>query len=121
MGHPSCPAVGLAFQATEEVAFLHVVFEGFSSVHEDHGNLVPILAAQFGVVVDVDFAPVEGAAILQAAQGIFHHVAEMASGPRIDHDFTHVRDCILRPKGAATHRFAGAHSHFSTADGSEWE
>lgn len=71
----------------EEFLFVHAVLEGFVAVNEDDGNLIAILAAELGVGIDVDFTPLEAAALMEFDEALLDDFAEMAALTGIDDDF----------------------------------
>jgi len=76
----------LAGQLPQELAFVHVVLEGFAAVDEDDGDFVVVLTAEFRVLVDIDFLPGESAVARELGQALFYHFTQMASLAGIDHD-----------------------------------
>ena len=50
-------------QLAKKFLLVHAVLESFSAVDEDHRDLIGIEASDFGVGIDVDFAPCEAATL----------------------------------------------------------
>jgi hypothetical protein len=75
----------LAGQFAEELALVHVVLESFAAVDEDNRDIVVELATQFGVGVDINFAPAEAAVALELREALFDDFAKMAPLPRINY------------------------------------
>ena len=76
--------------------FVHAVLESFAAVDEDYGDFVGVEVADFGVGVDVDFAPGEAASFLEFGEALLDDFAEMTSLARIEDDFAwcrHARKC----------------------------
>jgi hypothetical protein len=80
---------GLAGEFPQEFAFIHVVFEGFTAIDENHGDFIGKLAAKILVCIYVYFSPVKAAAPLQLAQALLDDFAEMAA-------FAGVNDNVAR-------------------------
>jgi hypothetical protein len=81
---------GSAGEAAEEFLFVHAVLESFAAVDEDDGDFVGVTAADFGVGLDVDFAPGETAALFEFGEALFDDFAEMASLARVKDDLAPV-------------------------------
>jgi hypothetical protein len=77
----------LTGQFLEEFLFVHAVLEGLAAVDEDDGDLVVVLAAQFGVGVDVYLSPLEAAALMEFDEALLNDLAEMAPFAGIHDDF----------------------------------
>ena len=82
---------GLTDEFAEEFLLVHAVLEGFAAVNEDYRNFVGVEAADFGIGVHVDFPPGEAAPLMQLDEALLHDLAEMASLPGIDDNFTGLR------------------------------
>jgi len=78
----------LAGQLPQELAFVHVVLEGFAAVDEDDGDFVVVLTAEFRVFVNIDFQPSEAAVARELGQALFHHFAQVTALAGIDDDTT---------------------------------
>ena len=76
-----------AGEFAEKLLFVHAVLERLATVDEDDGDLVVVLAAKFGVGVDVHFAPDEAAALMEFDEALLDDFAEMAPLTGIDNDF----------------------------------
>ena len=76
----------LTDQLTQKLPLVHPVLEGFPAINEDDRDFVVKLTAEFGIAVDVDLAPNEGAMARELGKTFLHHFAEVASLPGINHD-----------------------------------
>jgi len=77
----------LSAQFAQELLLVHVVLKCFAAVDENYRDLVSIAATDFGVGVNIDFPPVEAAALLQFDQALLDDFAEMTSLAGINDDF----------------------------------
>jgi hypothetical protein len=69
----------LAGEPAEKFLLVHAVLEGLAAVDEYDGDLVVVLAAEFGVGVHVNFVPGKSTTFLKLRQALFHDLAEMTS------------------------------------------
>jgi hypothetical protein len=75
---------------------IHAVLEGLVAIDKDDGNFVGILAADFGIGIDIDFTPGKAAPLMQLDQTLLDDFAEMTSLPGINDDLAgprHARQC----------------------------
>ena len=63
-----------------------MVLEGFASIDKHDRNFVVILTPQFGIAVDVNFAPGKAAASRELRKALLYNFAQMAALARIDDD-----------------------------------
>jgi len=79
-----------AGEAAEELLLVHAVLEGFASVDEDYGDLVGVAATNFGVGLDINFAPDEASALFELGETLFDDLAKMASFAGVKNDLAPV-------------------------------
>ena len=105
------PALLLAGELAEKFLLVHAVLKRLAAVDEDYRNFVGVEAADFGAGVDVDFAPVEAASLVQLGEALFHNFAEVAS-------FTGVNDHLanLRHRAECSSFGAGGRDAIGPAD-----
>jgi hypothetical protein len=80
-----------AGEFSQEFLFVHVVFESFAAVNENHGNFIVELATKFGVHVDVNLLPGKATAAGEFGEALLDHFAEMAAFAGVDNDAARVR------------------------------
>ena len=73
----------------EKLRGVHSIFERFASVDEDDGDFFVVFLAEFGVGIDIDFAPDEVVVGLKLRELIFDYFAEVASVAGVDENFVH--------------------------------
>ena len=73
----------------EKLRGVHSIFERFASVDEDDGDFFVVFLAEFGVGIDIDFAPDEVVVGLKLRELIFDYFAEGASVAGVDENFVH--------------------------------
>ena len=83
----TCSSTQSVRQFPQKFPFVHAVLECFAAIDEDDGDLVVVLAAQFGIGVDVHFAPLKAAALMEFDEALLDDFAEMAPLAGIDDDF----------------------------------
>ena len=76
-------------ESPKELGWVHSVLEGLPSVDEDYGNFFVVLLPEFGVLIDVDFAPGEVVTRLEFCKLLFDDFAEVAAIARVDENFVH--------------------------------
>jgi hypothetical protein len=79
--------VSLAGELPQKFLLVHPVLEGFAAIDEDDGDLVVVLAAEFGIGVNIHIAPVETAALVEFDEALLDDLAEVTPLARIDDDF----------------------------------
>jgi len=79
-----------ACQLAQELLFVHPVLEDFSAVNENHRNFVVERPTEFGVRVDVDFAPSETAPTRELAEALLDDFAKMTTFAGVNHDLAKV-------------------------------
>lgn len=87
----------LTGQLSQELPFIHVVFEGFAPIDEHDGHFIVKLPAQIVVAVDIHFLPGEGAMARQLREALFHHLAQMTSFAGINNDLTALGHAAILP------------------------
>jgi hypothetical protein len=76
-----------ARQLSHELLLVHAIFERFASIDEHDGDLIVILTSEFYVGVDIYFAPVKAAALMEFDEALLDDFAEMTPLPGINDNF----------------------------------
>jgi hypothetical protein len=76
-----------ARQFPQKFLLVHAVLECFAAVDEDDGDLVVILAAEFGIGVNIHIAPLKTATLMEFDEALLDDFAEMTPLAGIDDDF----------------------------------
>lgn len=77
-------------QYPQKITRRHVVFENFASIDKDYRHFVVVLLLQFRTGVNVHLAPPIVGLVLEYAQRLLDHIAEMTSLARIHRNVVHV-------------------------------
>ena len=89
----------LAGQFAEEFPLVHPIFEGFTAVYENNGDLISELASQRVVGVDVDFTPTEAAPALELRQLLFDNFTKVASFAGVHNDLSRIEAGLRAHRG----------------------
>ena len=73
-----------AGQPAEEFLFVHAVLECLIAIDKDDRDLIVILTSEFGIAVNVNFAPMEAASLMKFDEALLDDFAEMTTLARID-------------------------------------
>src|SRR5262249_50121454 len=92
----------LARQPGAQLGGRHPVLERLASVHEEHGDLLPVRSRQGGVAVDLHLLELERDVGAQRLDDRAHVVAEVAFGPAIEREAHPVVDTPSHLKYRAT-------------------
>src|ERR1039458_1389625 len=87
----------LARQSAQKFLFVHAVLESLAPVDEDDGHFVIELPPQFGVAIHIHFLPGEPAPARELRQAFLHHLAEVTTFARVDHDLAELWHAAIVP------------------------